>query len=199
MHFVGQSFYKNNSLSSLPQNSLIQQSRLLFVTKNTNRIDRKLLKLWCLIKEKQNQIAFDCFVGLALKALRENKAKRKEQAKQAKGKGPAVSDQGNQGLNIPNKHVCFSVAFLISLSKKGRTELLWTRVLQFLSQEKEDQRSKFQGSCSFLSKEPLSKGAPDMNELHCCICNLNIHSFAYWYILKFSNWMFVLAIPQFLC
>ena len=178
MHFVGQLFYKNNSLSSLPQNSLIQQSRLLLVTKNTNRIDRKWLKLWCLIKEKQNQITFDRFVGLGLKALREKKAKRKEQAKQAKGKSPAVSDQGNQGLNIPNKHVCFRVAFLIPLSKKGRSELLWTRVLKFLSQEKEGRRSKVQGSYSFLSKEPLSKGAPDMNELHCYICNLNIHLFA---------------------
>ena len=51
------------------------------------------------------------------------------------------------------------------LSKNRRAELLWTMVLQFLLQEKEDRRSKAHWSCSFLSKEPLSKGATDMNEL----------------------------------
>ena len=42
---------------------------------------------------------------------------KKRRSKEAKPKGPAVSYQGNQGLNMPNKHVCFSAAFLNSLSK----------------------------------------------------------------------------------
>ena len=53
-----------------------------------------------------------------------NFSHKKRRVEEAKPKGPAVSHQGNQGLNVPNKHVCFSVAFLNSLSKKGRTELL---------------------------------------------------------------------------
>ena len=69
------------------------------------------------------------------------------------------------------------------LSKKRRAELLWTRVLQFLLQEREGRKSKSEGSCSFLSKEPLSKGATDMNKLYCWICNLSIYSFILWYIL----------------
>ena len=32
-------------------------------------------------------------------------------------KAPAVSNQGNEGFNMPNNHVRFSVAFLNSLSK----------------------------------------------------------------------------------
>ena len=82
------------------------------------------------------------------------------------------------------------------LSKKRRAEFLWTRVLQFLLQEKEGRRSKAQGSWSFLSNEPLPKGATDMNELYCWICNLRIYSFILWYILHFSKWMFPLAITQ---
>ena len=46
-------------------------------------------------------------------------------------------------------------------------------------------RSKSQESCSFLSKESLSKEDTDMNELYCWICNLNIYSFTVWYILHF--------------
>ena len=65
------------------------------------------------------------------------------------------------------------------LSKNRRAELLWTMVLQFLLQEKEDRRSKAHWSCSFLSKEPLSKGATDMNELYCWIFNLNISIYIY--------------------
>ena len=94
-----------------------------------------------------------------------NFSHKKRRVKEAKPKDPAVFNQGDQGLNVPNKHVCFSVTFLNSWSKKRRIELLWTRVLQFVPQEKEDRRSKAQGSASFWSKEPLSKGAPDMNEL----------------------------------
>ena len=94
-----------------------------------------------------------------------NFSHKKRRVKEAKPKDPAVFNQGDQGLNVPNKHVCFSVTFLNSWSKKRRIELLWTRVLQFVPQEKEDRRSKAQGSASFWSKEPLSKWAPDMNEL----------------------------------
>ena len=60
------------------------------------------------------------------------------------------------------------------LSKERRTQLLWARVLQFVLWEKEGWRSKAQGSCSFWSKESLSKGAVDMNELYCWIFNLSI-------------------------
>ena len=73
-----------------------------------------------------------------------NFSHKKMRAEEAKVKGPAVSHRGNQGLNVPNKHVCFCVAFLNSFSKKGRTELLWTRVQQFLPQRKTEE-SKAKG------------------------------------------------------
>ena len=63
-------------------------------------------------------------------------------------------------------------------SKRKWTKLFGTRVLQFLTQEKEGQRNKDQVSYSFLLQESLSKAAADMNDFHCCICNLNIYSFA---------------------
>ena len=49
--------------------------------------------------------------------LLSNFSHKKRRAEKAKLKGPAVSHHGKQGLNVPNKHVCFSVAFLNSLSK----------------------------------------------------------------------------------
>ena len=52
-----------------------------------------------------------------------NFSDKKRRAKEEKPKGAAVSHQWNQDLTVPNKHMCFSVAFLNSLSKKGRTEL----------------------------------------------------------------------------
>ena len=70
------------------------------------------------------------------------------------------------------------------LSKNRRAKSLWKRVLQFLLQQREGHRSKAQGSCSFLSKEPLSKGATDMNEMYCWICNLSLYSFILWYIFQ---------------
>ena len=48
-----------------------------------------------------------------------NFSHKKRRAEKAKLKGPAVSHHGKQGLNVLNKHVCFSVAFLNSLSSKG--------------------------------------------------------------------------------
>ena len=105
-------------------------------------------------------------------------SQKKRRAEDAKRKGPTVSHQSNQDINVPNKQFCYSVAFINSLCKKGRTELLQTSVRQFLPQEKGGRRSKVQGACSFLSKEALCKGAADMNELHCCVCNLSVYSFA---------------------
>ena len=96
-----------------------------------------------------------------------NFSQKKKRAKQAKPKDSAVSHQSNQGLNVLNKDkVCFNVTFFNSLWKKGRTELLWTRVLQFHPQEKDSRRSKAQGSCSFLSKESLSKGTGGIKVLY---------------------------------
>ena len=71
-------------------------------------------------------------------------------------------------------------------TKKRSTELLWARVLKFLQQEKMGRRSKAQRSCNFLSKEPLSKRTTDTNEIHRCIFNLNLYSFAKWYVIVFK-------------
>ena len=60
--------------------------------------------------------------------------------------------------------------------------------------EKEGRRSKALRVLQFLIK--LSKGATDMNELYCWICDISIYSFILWYILHFSNWMFLAAMPQ---
>ena len=107
-----------------------------------------------------------------------NFSHKKRRAKETMPKAPAISHQGNEGFNMPNNHVCFSVAFLNSLSKVRRTEFLWTRVLQVVPQKKEGRKIKAWGCCCFLSMETLSKAAADVNELHCCNCNLNIYSLA---------------------
>ena len=62
--------------------------------------------------------------------------------------------------------------------KEKEDRIASNKVLQFLQQEKEGRRTKAQRSCNFSSKEPLSKRATDMNEIHCCIFNLNLYSFA---------------------
>ena len=70
---------------------------------------------------------------------------QKKEGWKAKPKGPAVSHQGNQDPNVPYKHICYSVSFMNSLWKKGRTEFLRTSVLQFLSPKKmgvEEAKSK---------------------------------------------------------
>ena len=46
-----------------------------------------------------------------------NFSHKKRRSKEANPKGPPVSYQENQGVNMPNKHVLFSVAFLNSFSK----------------------------------------------------------------------------------
>ena len=77
---------------------------------------------------------------------------KKRRAEEAKPKGAAVSHQCNQDLTVRNKHMYFSVAFLNSLSKIRRPEFLWTRVLQFVPQEKVGRRIKAWGCCCFFFK-----------------------------------------------
>ena len=78
---------------------------------------------------------------------------KKRRAEEAKSKGAAVSHQCNQDLTVPNKHMCFSVAFFefiikeredgIALKKaptifptrKGGLKKRSLRVLQFLIKE----------------------------------------------------------------
>lgn len=55
--------------------------------------------------------------------------------------------------------------------------------------------AKLPKSHSFLSKEPLSKGTADMNELYCWIFNLNLYSLNLWYVLTFSKSVLLLAMP----
>ena len=96
--------------------------------KNTTSINRKVVELKCFIKEKEDRIALN--KGPTISPARKGGKARNQEAKL---KDSAVSHQGNQGLNVPKEHeVCFSVAFFNALLKEGKTELLSTRVLQFL-------------------------------------------------------------------
>ena len=67
------------------------------------------------------------------------------------------------------------------LSKRKRSELLWTRVLQFLLRQNEGWRSNTHKSCSFLSKEPLFNGATDIYTIY----HLSIYTLSTLLHLKF--------------
>ena len=115
-----------------------------------------MAKLWCLIKESENQITFDSFVGLALKGLREKKEKHKQQAKQSKGskgKGSADFHQGNHGLNCQSNMCVLSVVFSITYQRKGGPNCFEQEYCNFFKQ-KEKRRGKPQ-RLSSLIKETL--------------------------------------------
>ena len=103
-----------------------------------------MAKLWCLIKEKENQITFDSFVGLALKGLREKKAKHKEQAEQSKGKGPADFHQGNHGLNCQSS-MCVLVLYFQLLIKEKEDPIALNKSTTISSSKRRNEEGKLKG------------------------------------------------------
>ena len=103
-----------------------------------------MAKLWCLIKEKENQITFDSFVGLALKGLRKKKAKHKEQAKQSKGKDPADFHQDNHGLNCQSS-MCVLVLYFQLLIKEKEDPIALNKSTAISSSKRWNEEGKLKG------------------------------------------------------
>ena len=88
---------------------------------------------------------------VAFEVLREKETKRKNHAKEAKCKSPAVSYQGNHGLNCQSS-MCFSVVY----QRKWGPNYFEQESYNFFKEKRRNKEAKLKGYDAFSPKKPLT-------------------------------------------